>query len=101
MNTEVRFGSRPALPRLVAIMGWLACCCSIIPWIAPANATPPSPRNVLILYSWHDQLPWQAGVMAGVAERLQQVPAAERPEIFEQNLDSTRIKSTTDQRLSS
>ena len=75
---------------VVFVLFWLACCCSASFWHMRVNATP-SPQKVLILYSWNDQMPWQAGVRAGMLERLQQVPAAIRPEIFEERLDATRI----------
>ena len=81
------------LRRALEVLCWLACCCGIGAWPLAATATPP-PQKVLILYSWHDQMPWQAGVRAGMTERLQQVPVDERPEIYEQRLDAGRIKTS-------
>ncbi|MFZ4699593.1 MAG: response regulator [Candidatus Methylumidiphilus sp.] len=48
-------------------------------------------RHVLILYSWHDLMPWQASVKSGVREALEHIPEADRPVIFEEQLDRARL----------
>lgn len=67
----------------------LVCWCGAC--LMPLNAAA-AQRKVLIIYSWHDQMPWQAGVRSGIAERLQQVAVADRPEIYEERVDAGRIK---------
>jgi diguanylate cyclase (GGDEF)-like protein/PAS domain S-box-containing protein len=78
--------------RMVFVLIWMACCGSASLWSMEVKAAP-SPQKVLILYSWNDQMPWQAGVRAGMLERLQQIPSANRPEIFEERLDAARINT--------
>ncbi len=56
-------------------------------------------HRVLIIYSWHDQMPWQAGIRAGMQETLDQLPESERPEIYEERMDDGRI-SVSDEVLS-
>ena len=63
----------------------------VIPCIDSLAASPSRPK-VLIIYSWHDELPWQAGVRAGLHQRLQQAPEAERAEIYEESIDAGRLK---------
>jgi hypothetical protein len=48
-------------------------------------------RQVLIIYSWNDLLPWQAGVRDGMQQALEQTSAADRPNIYEERLDAARI----------
>jgi diguanylate cyclase (GGDEF)-like protein len=68
----------------------------------PITAAPPaaaasaavSPRRVLIIYSRHDQAPWQAGVLAGLRERLAQIPMAQQPQLFEERMDALRLASS-------
>ena len=55
--------------------------------------TPAPRRNVLIIYSWHDLMPWQAGIRAGLQENLQQAPEANRPNLYEERVDAGRIGS--------
>ena len=49
-------------------------------------------RKVLILYSWYEGQPWQAGVMAGVRERLRQAPEADRTDIYTESMDASRFR---------
>ncbi|WP_151194598.1 EAL and GGDEF domain-containing protein [Candidatus Symbiobacter mobilis] len=59
----------------------------------PCWATPP---HVLIVYSWHDQLPWQAGVRSGIAEHVHTPPVSERPILLEERIDAVRAPSVWD-----
>jgi PAS domain S-box-containing protein len=66
-----------------AVLWWLACGIGFGP-LALA-ATPP--QKVLILYSWHDQMPWQAGVRAGITVYFAESRSAtdflhQHPELF-------------------
>ncbi len=53
----------------------------------PANGS----RRVLVLYSYARQLPWENKVMAGFDEALNAMPLAERPFLFEESLDASRV----------
>ena len=62
--------------------------CFVLPTSAFAAA---KHRNVLILYSYNDLIPWQARIHAALQERLEQIGLDARPDIYEERLDSARI----------
>lgn len=61
----------------------------MISWVSAALAETPPPRSALVLYSWHDALPWQAGVRAGLQRYLQQHP--QPLDLYEERLDAERL----------
>lgn len=58
-----------------------------------ATPTPSSgaKRNVLVIYTLHDRAPWQAGIRAGLHARIEQIPQATRPVVYEEWLDASRL----------
>ncbi|MES2935488.1 MAG: ATP-binding protein [Pseudomonadota bacterium] len=73
----------------------LACTCFCIIFLSfanPALATQTPSRKVLIIYSWHDLMPWQAALRVGLQERLKQQTPAKKLELFEERLDAGRIE---------
>lgn len=46
---------------------------------------------MLVLYSYNELIPWQARIHAALQERLEKTKTEDRPDIFEEHLDSTRI----------
>lgn len=74
---------------LLVAAWFVACCCGVCLLSRDVAA---APRKVLIVYSWHDQMPWQAGVRSGIAEHLQTAAVADRPELYEERIDASRIK---------
>ena len=65
--------------------------------VKPGISPPPtinSNRKVLVIYSYHDSLPWQATIRSTLFERLQAIPAQQRPEIYEEHFDAHRFSST-------
>src|SRR4051812_9237462 len=65
------------------------------PGAAPTGSAPvtdPLPkRGALVLYSRHDQAPWQAGVLAGLHERLGRAAAGQQPILYEERMDALRL----------
>ncbi len=59
--------------------------------VAAALHEAPRSRRVLLIYSRHDQAPWQAGVLAGLRQRLEAVPLEQQPALFEERLEALRI----------
>jgi signal transduction histidine kinase/CheY-like chemotaxis protein/HPt (histidine-containing phosphotransfer) domain-containing protein len=63
--------------------------------IRPMAISPPpsanTARKVLILYSYHDTLPWQATLRSALFARLEQVPFTKRPELFEERFEAQRL----------
>ena len=53
----------------------------------PANGS----RRVLVLYSYARQLPWESMVISGLDEALNAIPLTERPFLFEESLDASRL----------
>lgn len=51
-------------------------------------------RNVLILYSYNDLMPWQMRIHAALQDRVQQIDSAARPDIYEERLDSSRLDAS-------
>ncbi len=58
-------------------------------------ATPLPKRRVLIIYSYHDTLPWQAKIRETLFARLQTVPIEQRPELFEERFEAHRLSALT------
>jgi diguanylate cyclase (GGDEF)-like protein len=48
-------------------------------------------RHVLVIYSYHDTLPWQAKIREALFARLQTVPIEQRPELFEERFEAHRL----------
>ncbi len=71
----------------------------ILLFLASGLASPLSAqqRNALILYSYHDELPWQKSVRAGIQERLSSYSDSFSLELYVESLDNMRLinKSTT------
>jgi diguanylate cyclase (GGDEF)-like protein/PAS domain S-box-containing protein len=51
----------------------------------------PEKRRVLVIYSFHDTLPWQAKIREALFARLNSIPAAQRPELFEERFEAHRL----------
>lgn len=51
-------------------------------------------RRVLIVYSFHDTLPWQNKIRQALFDTLKDIPIEQRPEIFEERIDALQLKST-------
>jgi len=49
-------------------------------------------KNVLILYSYDADLPWQRNVRLGLRERAAQLHIDEKFQLFEENLDAIRLR---------
>lgn len=64
---------------------------ALLPPTQVANAATPL-RNVLILYSYNDELPWQKTVRKGLQERLALQKDASAFNVFEERLDINRLK---------
>ena len=89
---------------LVLLLGCLAPCpiatADVLP--LPSSQTeiadllpvaPPPKRRVLVIYSYHDTLPWQAKLREALFARLQSVPAEQRPELFEERIEGHRLSN--------
>lgn len=50
-----------------------------------------SSRSILILYSYHNDLPWQAKIRNSIQRRLREIPIEIRPEVFEESFDALRF----------
>lgn len=62
--------------------------------VAETNALPVAPlakRRVLVIYSYHDTLPWQVKLRAALFAHLDALPPDQRPELFEERLEMHRI----------
>ncbi|MGV3681720.1 MAG: hypothetical protein ACO1PM_18695 [Acidovorax sp.] len=44
-----------------------------------------------MIYTLHDRAPWQAGIRAGLHARIEQIPQATRPVVYEEWLDASRL----------
>jgi diguanylate cyclase (GGDEF)-like protein len=44
-----------------------------------------------VIYTLHDRAPWQAGIRAGLHARIEQIPQATRPVVYEEWLDASRL----------
>lgn len=62
-------------------------------WLAaaPAWAAAPDSRRVLVLYSYHDDLPWQRLLRRGLLNELARLALAERPMLFDERMDVARL----------
>ncbi len=59
---------------------------------ATAIKTVPQPkRRVLVIYSFHDTLPWQAKIREALFAQLNAIPSAQRPELFEERFEAHRL----------
>lgn len=56
-------------------------------------ATPP--RKVLILYSYHDTLPWQAKLREALFTELKKTPQSQNLELFEERFEAHRLSTIT------
>ena len=56
-------------------------------------------RHVLVIYSYHDTLPWQAKIREALFARLQTVPIEQRPELFEERFEAHRLSPLISNRL--
>jgi len=52
-------------------------------------------RRVLVIYSYHDTLPWQAKLREGLFARLDTVPFEQQPELFEERFEAHRLSQLT------
>jgi PAS domain S-box-containing protein len=50
-----------------------------------------SGRTVLVLYSYHNGLPWQAKMRTSIFQHLDKVPIDQRPELYEEYFDALRF----------
>lgn len=61
-----------------------------------AELSPVAPlpkRRVLVIYSYHDTLPWQAKLREALFARLQSVPIEQQPELFEERIEGHRLSN--------
>ncbi|HEY8272578.1 MAG TPA: PAS domain-containing protein [Pseudobdellovibrionaceae bacterium] len=66
-------------------------------WALPVA---PSPKQrVLVIYSYHDTQPWQANIKEALFARLNAAPPEQRPELFEERLDSYRLTAVFDKKF--
>jgi diguanylate cyclase (GGDEF)-like protein len=56
-------------------------------------ATPLPKQRILVIYSYHDTLPWQAKIRDALFARLQTVPIEQRPELFEERFEAHRLST--------
>lgn len=61
---------------------------ALVPPSARTQEPATAPRNVLILYSNNDEMPWQQVLRSGLREQLAKLPPTN---LFEESLDSTRL----------
>ena len=52
------------------------------------------PPAVLVIYSYGASLPWEGKVIAGLKEAIDSLPPQDKPTIFEETLDSSRLGNT-------
>ncbi|MGB4498476.1 MAG: EAL domain-containing protein [Methylococcaceae bacterium] len=52
---------------------------------------PQPKRRVLVIYSFHDTLPWQAKIREALFAQLNAIPPAQRPELFEERFEAHRL----------
>lgn len=55
------------------------------------SALSPYKRHVLIIYSFHDTLPWQAKLRDSLFAELNKLPPDQRPELFEERFEAHRL----------
>ncbi|MFI3220192.1 MAG: sensor domain-containing diguanylate cyclase [Methylococcales bacterium] len=56
-----------------------------------------SGRTVLVIYSYHNSLPWQAKIRASLFANLEKIPFGQRTEVYEEKLDALRFDNLTNQ----
>ncbi len=78
-------------------VSWRLCVGSIVFIASLLGLTPvvgaKTHREVLIIYSWHDLLPWQAGLRRGLQDALDQMPEEQRPDVYEERIDAGRVQN--------
>lgn len=52
---------------------------------------PKSKRRVLVIYSFHDTLPWQAKIRDALFAQLNAISPEQRPELFEERFEAHRL----------
>jgi len=57
----------------------------------PARQKQGSERRVLVVYSYGRSLPWHKRVAAGIDEIIDALPPEQRPSLFEETVDSSRL----------
>ena len=72
-----------SLARTVVFGLWLV--------VAPSVATAEGSHRVLMLYSYHDDLPWQRLLRRGLLDELARLPPAARPVLFDERIDVARL----------
>lgn len=66
------------------------------PILDKAITSAPQPkRKVLIIYSYHDTLPWQTKLRDALFARIQSAPTEQRPELFEERFEAHRLSIIT------
>jgi signal transduction histidine kinase/DNA-binding NarL/FixJ family response regulator/HPt (histidine-containing phosphotransfer) domain-containing protein len=63
--------------------------------VTPPSSTANSARKVLVIYSYHDTLPWQAKIRDALFSELNSIPAEQRPELFEERFEAHRLSIIT------
>jgi hypothetical protein len=61
------------------------------PVVTPAKGGMPR-RNILVIYSQTVKYPWPRKVRDAFERSLENIPEAERPEVFEEYLDESRLR---------
>ncbi len=56
---------------------------------SPANADTPSNSNILMIFSWHQRMPWQMEIENGVGQYYETVPV--KPNLFYEYMDAGRF----------
>ena len=75
---------KPTCLLLLGFMGLVLSC-------LPAMASPSHSPKVLVIWSYHETLPWQRRVHDGMEQRLIDLSAEVRPILFEESLDAIRL----------
>gem|GEM_PF-1829179 len=77
-------------------LNFIACMAFVAtaPMVASAQQSPTGARRVLVLYSYSRHLPWETGVVKGMAEGIEDFSGRVRPILFEENLDSDLVNAS-------
>ena len=75
------------------LLARLACLVACGLWLvaAPSGALAQGGHRVLMLYSYHDDLPWQRLLRRGLLNELSQLTPAMRPVLFDERIDVARL----------
>ncbi len=79
-------GKRPFSDRGLRVLAAVFLC--LIGGMLAADERPPA---VLIIYSYGDSLPWERGVIEGIRDAVADLPNGDKPTIFEETLDTSRL----------